>query len=317
MTRNDLIAHLARIGVPPEGIDYVVRSAEAPPSRKVGGGQGTNLVGERATSLRTALEPNNGGRGRLQFESLSAEFAFLANLEYERRALLVLDQPEPIPLVITTRANRPMRVSYTVDFLVVDETAVKVFQLKTDSDAHGLVETKPNDWVLEDGRVAFRTADAYFAHLGIAHTVVCSSDLPWIRIQNLQMLMSWQGRTPAIDAAAIGEVARYVTTHSPASVHDLINALQLPGADVVLASIMHGAVHVPIDHANLCDPHSRVICTSKDDAENIGRTLSTVQAITASSAGADDVIQLSPKHMAYFGYRLALVRGGGCTATAW
>nr|WP_063570607.1 DDE-type integrase/transposase/recombinase [Luteibacter rhizovicinus] len=310
MNKDDLIGHLDRLGLSREGIEYVVRSAEAPPSRKVRSGAKKNLIGERATSLPTVLgAATELPKGRLQFESLSGEFAFLADLEYRREALLVLDQPEAVPLVITNKRNKPMRVPYTGDFLVVKPDAVLVVELKTDAEALSLLDRRPNDWTLKDGRASYTTAHTYFRHLGIEHVVVLSSDLPWLRVQNLQLLMNWRARNLAVCKNDVISIQRFLERNSPSSIDDILAGTGLPNADALLSAICDEKVHVAIDRANLCDPHSRFICRTPSEAANVAATLATVQAMSQGSTEGAELVAIHPKHVAYYGYRIAVACG--------
>jgi putative transposase len=311
--------HLRSIGVTPDGIRYVTDSATSAPSRKVRSGPHKNLIGERHTNLATSLKLSDSsqeGVGRLQFESHSVEFAFIASLEFEANSLLVLDQPLGISLEIVNRSNRRQRVPYTADFLVVTNETASIIQLKRKEDALSLVRDRPTSWSYEGNQFHYMAADSYFEKLGLRHLVKTDEDYPWLLAQNLDLLSRTYTHGPAPIERDIEDVGRFVARHSPCSISKIVSGCHLSNAVPVLEAIRTQRVHVGLKLANLSDPHSAFVCSTIEQAAVVSLGLSSVQVTAASHDTVTIEETCDPRHADELGLRLAVATGKLDASTA-
>ena|GEM_PF-5832186 len=311
-TLERMTDHLRSIGVKPDGIRYVTDSATSAPSRKVHSGPHKNLVGERHTRLPTSLESSDSSEesvGRLQFESHSVEFAFLAALEFEANSLLVLDQPHSVALEIVNRKNHRQRISYTADFLVVTRELAYIVQLKTKDEALKLVRDRPASWSYVQDQFHYMAADTYFEKLGLQHLVKTNEDYPWLLTQNLELLSSTRSYGPTPLDRDVEDACRFVARRSPCSISEIVGGCHILDATPILEAIRAQKVHVDLRLANLSDPHSPFICSTSDQAAAVSLGLSSVQVTTASHGTVTIEDTCDPRHAEELGLRLAVATG--------
>lgn len=310
-THDEMCSHLLSLGVTAGGVQYVINSAVAPPSRKVRSGKGKNLTGERSTRLRTTLETESASSsiGRLQFESQSVEFAFLAQLEYENEASLVLDQPLAIPLTILNRSGRTQRISYTPDFLVVTACDAYVVQTKKEEEAAQLIKERPQSWFISEGHYHYVQADSYFEAIGLRHVVVTDSDCPWMLVQNYELLGRPEIRNLCLSDVAKRQICRVVQKRGPSCIREIYEACNFTNALPVLRAIQERIIYASLKHANLADPMSRFVCATDDEATYVGLGLASVQKTTMPGADVTVDDTFDPKHLEELGRRLAVVTG--------
>lgn len=312
MNSASLRTHLASLGVTAEGIEYVVQSALAPAQMRLKSGPQQNIVGDISTRLKTFLDDAVTGDvvPRLQIASQSAEHAFFVHLEAQSDVLLALNHPLSVPIEITNSIGRSQRISYTGDALVVFEKRTLVAELKTDDEANELVEKRPHDWRRSKGGFEYLPAKEYFAELGLAHEVVVSSTLPWLKTRNLQMLARLRDWPSGLHKeTAQQDVIAYVRAHSPCSILQLIAACGLPNAVPVLHMIKDGAIHVDMDRAILSSPETRFVCSTLQAARNAAAALSSIQAIARTNTTIPFSKAGDPKHIDELGFRISVLAG--------
>lgn len=309
MNVDMLRRHLAALRIHPDGIKYVVSSALAPPQMLLRSGPKHNLTGDVATSLCTYLDDAVEGDvvPRWQVASLSAEHAFLVDLEHRGNVVLALNHSLPVPLTITNKRGYRQRIEYTPDAVFVDDRSVQVVELKTDGEAEILVRTRPHDWRKTAEGYEYTTAREYFESIGLHYAVVVSSLLPWIRTRNQQFLARQSGSEPdgAVDRRIIG----YVKRHSPVSLDRIIAACNLSTARPILRLIKVATLHVDLDHALLSSPDSAFVCASVAQARAAARGFASIQATAGTQATVPVGATADPRHLDKLGERIAVVNG--------
>ena len=312
MNSTDLRAHLSSLGVKPAGIDYFVRSALSPPQMRLRSGPRHNIVGDVSTTLRTFLDDAVQGDvvPRMQIASMSVEHAYVVHLEARGNVLLALNHPLSVPLLITNTIGRSQRINYTCDALVLDDTHAWAVELKTDEGARELVKERPVDWRQIESGFEYLPAKEHFASLGLEHCVVVSSQLPWLRTRNQQMLARVPARQRAEDdGVARQRVLSHVASHSPCSMLQLIAACELPNANPILRLIREGAIHVDLDRAQLSCPETRSICSTADGAKNVATVLASIQSAARTNASVPFARAGDPWHLDELGFRLSVLEG--------
>ncbi len=310
MNVDTLRRHLAALRIHADGVRYVVTSALAPPNILLRSGPRHNLTGDIATTLCTYLDDAVEGDvvPRWQIASLSAEHAFLVDLEHRGGVVLALNHPLPVPLTITNKRGRHQRIEYTPDALVVDDKSVQIIELKTDGEADELVKARPYDWRTTADGYEYTTARKYFQSIGLQYAVVVSSSLPWIRTRNQQFLARQSDPEP--NGAADRRIISYVKRHSPASLDRIIAACNLSTAGPILRLIKAATLHVDLDHALLSSPNSTYVCASAEQACAAARGFASIQAAAGARATVPLDITGDPGHLDKLDARIIAVQGG-------
>lgn len=313
MNVDMLRRHLAGLRVHPRGVQYVIDSALAPPQVLLRSGPQHNLTGDFVTSLCTYLDESVQGDvvPRWQIASLSAEHAFLVDLESRGDVLFALNHPLQVPLAITNKRGRHQRIDYTPDAVVITQKSAQVIELKTDGEAAGLVMSRPNDWKHTGDGYEYATAKGYFDSIGMQHLVITSSSLPWIRTRNQQFL----ARQPAVEADGPRDkrIIHFVQRHSPAAIETIVESCLLRDAGPILQLIKNGEIFADIDHALLSSPDSAFICASLKQAQEATVGFASIQAIAATKATVTCDATGDPRHLDELGFRIRALSGGSIT----
>ncbi|MFC5488875.1 hypothetical protein [Dokdonella soli] len=169
-------------GLTPLGVAYLHRIRTSPPSRRVGGNAYKNMC-VRYPSVKMGCV--------IQAESRSVEFAYVLHCEYDQGVAEYYDQLESLPVLGRT-GSRAYRSPYWPDYLEIRISPVSVaaVQCKPSSEAARLVETRPHDWITENGTFRFLAAERAFEPLGIAHKVITEIDVPPRRAANIALLLN-------------------------------------------------------------------------------------------------------------------------------
>lgn len=316
MNVDMLRRHLAGLRVHPHGVQYVIDSALAPPQVLLRSGPQHNLTGDFATSLCTYLDESVQGDvvPRWQIASLSVEHAFLVDLESRGDVLFALNHPLQVPLAITNKRGRRQRIDYTPDAVVITKKSVQVIELKTDGEAAGLVESRPNDWKHTGDGYEYATAKGYFDSIGLQHAVVTSSSLPWIRTRNQQFLARQAAVEP--DGTRDNRIIRFVRRHSPAAIEAIVESCSLHDAGPILQLIKDGEIFADIDHALLSSPDSAFVCASLKQAQAAIVGFASIQATAATKATVAFDATGDPRHLDELGFRIRALNGGSAARSS-
>lgn len=305
LSKEELSSHLQRIGLPEAGVQFVVAAVEDPPGRKVRNRRFDNLIGELASPLQASFS-SEGTAWRLQFESLSGEYAYATLLLHDPDVLLLLDQPTAVSIVVHDRLGRKRRTHYTADFLVVFKDRVCVVQVKPKAALEKLATTKPQDWAFEP-TPRHLPADTAFARYGIEHKVVASESISWLRVQNFALLGPY--RNPEAKCGLRQKVAHLTRLLEPCSLNALKEALSLPTVAPILCAIGSGDVYADLDHVALWDPNSEVICATVQKALDVGTAIRDATQETASKNTVKADVLCPPQYLKELVFRLELVKG--------
>jgi len=316
MNVDMLRRHLAGLRVHPHGAQYVIDSALAPPQVLLRSGPQHNLTGDFVTSLCTYLDESVQGDvvPRWQIASLSAEHAFLVDLESRGDVLFALNHPLQVPLTITNKRGRRQRIDYTPDAVVITEKSAQVIELKSDGEAAGLVKSRPSDWKHTGDGYEYTTAKGYFDSIGLQHAVVTSSSLPWIRTRNQQFLARQAAVEP--DSARDNRIIRFVRRHSPAAIEAIVESCSLRDAGPILQLIKDGEIFADIDHALLSSPDSAFVCASLKQAQAATVGFASIQATAATKATVAFDATGDPRHLDKLGCRIRALNGGPAARTS-
>jgi hypothetical protein len=312
MNVSELSKHLSIIGVKPAGIDFIVKSALSPPQIHLRSGPRHNITGDVATTLRTYLDESVKGKviPRMQVASLSAEHAYIVHLQARGDVLLALNHPQDVPLCITNALGRPQRIRYTTDFIVIVPDCAWVAELKTEDGARELVKKRRIDWRQTSDGYEYVPAKEYFAELGLAHRVVLSSELPWIRTRNQQQLDRLESpRGEAADQSVRDQITRHVRSHAPCSMLQVMSACDLENAVPILHLIKDKLVHVDLDHAILSSPETRSLCATPESARNVAAALASIQSLARTDKSVSFARTGDPSHLDELGFRVAFLDG--------
>lgn len=313
LTKGELLQHLINLKLSQVGIDYVMGAEKTGPSKSVREGGTSNLRGDRHSTTPTAATQDDVN-WRVQFQSLHPEFGFSVMVDADGDALMVLDQPPGIEFQKLNKAGRRQRIRYTPDYLLVMRDRVRVVELKREKELIDLCNRDPANWVRVEGEYQYLPAAQAYRELGIQFDVVAAESIPWLSVQNTLLL--WKERRHCVGSGADtakAQIAKFVKTHEPCSFRQIIDGVELPSGELILEAIKDRLVFVDIDNANLASPDSRFIHSTQEEADLTGTGLASIQktARTDLSVSLDDTCD--PRHLAEFGYRLAMVKGRPAT----
>lgn len=248
--------HLSELQIPDAGVAYVMEVASSPPSRKVGEHRSRNLIVDVPIPHLSVV---------LQAESGSGEHFFLLERSRDRDLIGIYDQPKGVPVLITNRAGIKTRTTYTADYMVVHQSRVATYEIKSDDKLRSLQAERPNDWYHENGQYIYVPAKRYFENLGIEHLVVPNSATSATRAENLRLLSSVRlvEDTPQLLRLRKSIEAR-VRSAGVIQIGRILDDLGIIDATAVFQLVDEGILHVNLDDCLLtsarsvwisCNPH--------------------------------------------------------------
>jgi len=241
-----LRARIDHVGLSDEGKAYVLSVASSPPSRVVGTHRVRNL-------LCDVPIPHLGVV--LQAESASGEYFFLLEMSRRHDVVAIFDQPQAVPLIITTKAGVKTPITYTPDFLVVYHDRVEIYEVRKDSKLETDCRERTQDWVLRDGKFHYLRAEEYLGKLGIQHFTVANSDISAVRADNLRLLVSVRRVDDTPRLRDLRERARTIVRDVDVMlIGDVLSQLHTADTTVLLQLIDQNVLHVDLDHCLLSSP---------------------------------------------------------------
>lgn len=239
--------HLDHMGLTEEGKAYVMSVASSPPSRVVGTHRVRNL-------LCDVPIPHLGVV--LQAESASGEYFFLLEMSRRRDVVAIFDQPQGVPLIITTKAGVKTPITYTPDFLVVLHDRVEIYEVRKDSKLETDCRERTQDWVLRDGKFHYLRAEEYLGKLGIQHLTVANSDISAVRADNLRLLASVRQVDDTPRLRGLRERAcAIVRDVDVIQMDEVLAQLRTADTTALLQLIDQSVLHIDLDHCLLSSPH--------------------------------------------------------------
>lgn len=253
-------AFLRSLKLPEPGVEYVLNVLCAPPDRKVGRVRKRNMI------LDVAMQRH---RVALQAESLSGEFLFLLDIDHRTDVQAVLDQPIATPLWIVDRRGHGRPVLYTADYLVIYDSEVVAYEIKSDVELQRLVAERPVDWRVNGDEYTYRPAVEAFGRLGIAHRSIPTSSLNSIRGDNLRLLASVRANTPTRPGSRVErKIQKIVEAEGFIRIDEILDRLEIPDATPVLCLIDKGLIHADLDRCLLSNPTTVWVSSSPDGARS-------------------------------------------------
>lgn len=300
---NNLVSaeELRRMGIPEAGIEYVVLVGSSPPARKVGRKRRRNLVLDVPMPLLGIV---------LQAESLSGEFLFLNELQERRDLRAVFDQPTTIQLQITDKIGRRTRVSYTVDYLVIDQMRVIAYEIKSDHQLEELCRVRPMDWVHESGTYKYLPAIRYFEKLGITHITVPTSQLSAVRADNLRLLCSARRAKETRSLRKLRDAIEHIVAGEGAiRAGAALDRLGECDATAALQLIDSGRISAAVDHTSFSDIRNVWLATSPSAANSAQQADQQLMAMLRERGTLEEGELVDFEYHADVACRLTIVKG--------
>ena len=252
-------AHLKALGLPDNGVQYVVRVASSDPAKKVGRYRIRNWVLDFPSDKMGCM---------LQAESFGGEYQFLLRLEHRADVREILDQPETVVVQITDKAGRATTTTTTPDYLTVEDCVVVAYEVKSEQQLAQLTKERPDDWIRQGEQYAYIPAQRAFARLGIEHRVVSCGSLGAVYGDNLRTLAAVRKKPddPALMRirARVLAVLRY---EGCMRIGNILDRLELVDATPVLQLISAGKAFADLDRVLLSYPRNIWISTSFEEAQ--------------------------------------------------
>lgn len=292
---------LARLGLSPEGLSYVIETGISPPARKVGRKRRRNLIFDVPLKSIPGVV--------LQAESMTGEFNFLVELDRRSDLLAVFDQPITIKVGITDSTGRRTRTTYTGDYLAIDQQRVCVYEIKADSELERLIRERPEDWILDQDGYYYLPASKHFNSMGIEHVIVPVSSLNSLRADNLRLLTSAREAPDTKKYRKARQGIRDLLKHeSTMRVSDLLERIGEFDETPILQLLDSEEVFADLDRVTLSDPSSVWISTRLDLAKIAQEASSSlVNFLRSSQIDTNDVID--PRYELEVATRLAIIQG--------
>lgn len=285
--------------LPIEGQNYITHTRQSEPSRLVG--QGTT----RSTPIRYASRC----MGRVIQAESALEGAFVRECEYDRgNTLEFWDQPPSVPLTIINQLGHRQPIAYTPDYLVLRRGGPCAVECKSPDKVAELLEKRPHDWIQVDGGVRYVPAFDYFASMGIAHVVWIPDERSALRTSNLDLLLATRYATAPANAMALRtRLCTHFTATPIASLREVVEALKLPSAMMVLRGIEEGWLYAPLDQFSFSRPDDALIALNVERFESGREALAMWRVSYDGSGSTADVPNAA--HALVMLQRLQMVRG--------
>lgn len=292
---------LIGMGLPAEGINYVINAGTSPPSHKVGRKRRRNLI------LDVPLRSIPGVV--LQAESMTGEFNFLVELDRRRDLLAIYDQPTGIRVGITDCMGRQTRTIYTADYLVVERKRVRAYEIKADSELEKLIRNRPKDWTIDEDGYHYLPVAKHFKSLGIEHVIVPVSSLSSLRADNLRLLTSARQAPDTKKYRKVRRGIRELLNHELAMrISDVLERIGERDETPILQLLDAEDIFADLDQVTLSDPSSVWVSTSLELAkvaqESSGGLKSLIESVEVDT---EDVID--PRYELDVATRLAIIQG--------
>lgn len=294
-------SHLQAIGLPPEGVQYVLDVAASDPARKVGVRRKRNVVFEVAMQrLRVVL----------QAESLSGEFLFLNGLDVREDVRAVFDQPLSRTLCITDKSGRVRKIECTSDYLVVYHTECCAYEIKPDDALRQLCAERPEDWRFDETGYHFLPAESDFRALGIRYEVIPTSRLSATLADNQRLLATIRQIPDTKDLRRQrSKILKVVRADVCIRTSEVLSRLEARDATPVLQLIAEGAIFADITDVLLSDPMEVWVSTTPERARVTQQTCRGFRAALRDSTSLT-VDGLCPaRYQADLAIRYAIVNG--------
>lgn len=309
LSQEQLADHLESIQLTQSGIAYVIQAMLDRPARKVRSSRQGNLIGEFSSGVQAGFQ-TGPVEWRIQFESMSGEFAYAMQTSLDPDVMVLLDQPNLVPLVTQDKNGRARRITYTPDYLVVRPDEVQAIQVKPTPALNQLCSERPWDWIRNESEYSYVPADKQFRSYGISHIVIPTETISWLRIQNLMLLRDFTGLKLSSECRTLHKkLMAAVSTLGPTSMADLKRGFGLTTTAPILCAIAKGAVHADLDRISLYDPNSPVICATTAQAKIVGEATENDFQITTTDQTAASTVVCHPKYSEELIYRLATIQG--------
>ena len=306
LSLEDTVAHLRSLGLPEEGVDYVINALNSPPARKVGGAHQRSRVGEIQSFVQSGFRVDPRA-ATIQFES-SSEHDFAICVSAHPSTLFLIDQPTTVFAPWRTPAGRLHSYQHTPDYLVIYRDKVVVYEVKPLEALTALQKESPHLWAYESGQFTYKPPHKYFGELGIVHQVVPAETISWIYSENLRLLASQEISDSERDEESLSLIKKFVSKKQPTSLATIVDKLHLETGTDILRAVCDGHVFVDLQRCSLWDPENMCICITPTDACSVGRA---VEALATAAVRGVDVSWLTcnPKHLPLVGIRYAIATG--------
>lgn len=302
MLTNDEYRALARgWNLPADGQAYVDLARTGDPSR---------LVSSR-TTRNTPIRFASRRMGQvIQAESATVEGAFVRECEYDRERILEFyDQPPSVPLVITNRLGRRQRIPYTSDYLTLRRDGPGVTECKSPEDIAQLLQQRPDDWIRVEDGVRYQPAFEYFAAMGLVHSVWVPDERSVLRSSNIDLLLATRHSTVPTNATTLRtRLCTYFAATPVASMREVVEALSLPNAAMILRGIEEGWLYAPLDQFLLSRPDDALVALDSERFETGSQALAMWRTscegdTTSAVPNATRAIQMLERHQMLLGER--------------
>lgn len=292
----ELEAALTKCGLTEKGYDYVVKTSKSAPDRKVGVKRaGNHVLKMPVRRLSVAL----------QAESWSGEYNFLVEISRRKDVIAIFDQPPSIPLQITNKAGIKTRTNYTADFLVVTDSAVIAYEIKSDEKLNELVRDRSSDWIEHDGKYSYVPAKKYFDQLNIDHIVVSTNELNQIRCANLRLLDTTR---PYIDEKKYQNlrklVLNIVKSEDAIRFDDVLERIDCEDFTPILQLLDSDDIFCDLDNYLLTEPDGIWLSSDQKTAILAQSTESNIFKHLDNTVSDSDIKTINPKYIMTVAARL-------------
>lgn len=264
MDTNEIIEHVADLGLPDAGIEYTRRALESP-SRIVG----------RSRFLAVATRFASQKLGQvIQSESHTCELPFLHAQELDDDVVACMDQPPPLYVESIDKRGHRHRGCKTPDYLVIRKGGVFLYECKTPGELARLVSEQPGNWGLDGGRFRYLPAEAPAASLGMSFLIHDASTIGPIHAANLNILVDVKrAGLPPLDERTLVKATRLLLMHNGLTISNLATELHFDSVTPILAAALHKQVFVAIRLQLLGKPDSTTIYATEAYLELAERAL--------------------------------------------
>lgn len=254
LSESDLDALLEDLNIPPEGVDYVLRTRVLAPTREVGAYAKKSVAGMHFSSLL--------GETR-DYESRSGEAAHFRKWDLDADKIIEYwAQPPSIEIYRHDSIGRKIFGQYTPDALLIRPDAIRVVEIKPEGKIKRRIGKYPNDWKEENGRFDFLPASAHFARIGLQFQVLPNENISRVEWNNLGLIHQVICNSPCPSDRQLDVILRHLGEVSATTLNKAKKHLNLSTTEPLLYLIAHRQIHADLQSQYLTSGET-LISTSK------------------------------------------------------
>ena len=255
ISTEQLIKQLTQYELSEEAYEYALKALSSEPSREVGQYARNNVTGAYS-SFSQGLT--------LQYESHTAELAWLIRWEMDENVLGCRDQPPMVEFRKPDKNGVQRNTRYTPDFIVFKRDSLSIIEVKTESELHILSGKFPEQWVNDSGAWVYRPAEKYFNSIGLMHTVRSDGGITSIESNNIKTFIQVRRSGHRIPKSVQAKVLSILREKAWLSLSELQKSVPESSIVDLHLLVLHRVIYADIKRHLLTEISSCIVSLTPD-----------------------------------------------------